>query len=216
MKSTGTGMVFDGSMNGTHRSEEAMAKARRVEHGSGATAVSRPARFGTMPTRRRRAVMVSALMAVVAAVVVIVSMSLAPVAQKTRQPASTATPGVPYVVVGWTYSSSGAPLAGASVNITDKTTKAYNNTIKSDSYGQYQYDLNGLKGGYTIGDKINITATHGSLIGWNETVAHAGSYFYLNVTLGTVIPEFGGYVIPVVGMLTVFAAVSLASSRRKK
>jgi hypothetical protein len=63
-------------------------------------------------------------------------------------------------------------------------------------------------------DTVNVTATLGTLIGWAEAQIPdpAGPYINIDVTLhegGAPIPEFPTVIVPVAGMLALFAVVSL-------
>lgn len=210
---------YGGNTNGISRARTPARTRKVTVRRSRLKSISRPKSIGPIRAKRRRAMMVSALIAVAAVVVIVASVAMAPATVNPNQPAGTNAPAPPYFVLGYTKDSGGSILTGCSVNITDVNTGAYNNTLVSDSYGYYRFDLNTLSISWATGDVINITATQStSYIGWNETTANSAlPHLWLNVTMsGTVIPEFGAFVIPVVGMLSIFAVVSLTSGRRQK
>lgn len=122
-------------------------------------------------------------------------------------------PPPPYNVVGYTYDAGGALLPECSVNITNLRTGNYTLTM-SDTNSFYMYNLNDLPGSWVVGDMINVTAQKDLAIGWNESAAIAGPYVWIDVHLTAIIPEFPMAVLPVAGLLAVFAMVSFR--RRQK
>lgn len=181
---------------------------------------------------KRKAVTASALVALAAVVIVVSSIAFAPSAKQVpspldKVPAGTAdTPRPTIFAVGYTYDESHNKLGGCAINITDKTTGAWNNsTVSSNTpgpaFGFYSVDVNnGLTGGVGPGHIINATAFKGALRGANETIltGSLGLFFYLNVTLGAgvVIPEFGSFLVPMVGMFGIMVGASLVQGKRRR
>jgi PKD repeat protein len=92
-------------------------------------------------------------------------------------------PPPPYSVFGYTYGPDGVAIPGVDVVVTNKNTSYYLTTV-SDEYGFYSVDLNTIQGGWQGGNIINVTATYGTLIGWNESVAvSGGAYLWIDVHL---------------------------------
>ena len=79
----------------------------------------------------------------------------------------------------------------------------------------YSVDLSELPSGWAFGDLINVTATKDIEIGWNEgyVTDNPDAYDFINVNLNGTwvppIPEFPMVILPVGGMIVLFAAVSL-------
>jgi hypothetical protein len=114
-------------------------------------------------------------------------------------------------VIGYVLDSGGVGVVGATVNITDLRTGLYNNTTVSLTDGFYSYDLGGLgpPGSWLPGDDVMAVAWAGPLSGSNQTTLIRDDYDWLNVTLGVVVPEFPTVIVPISGMLVLFAVVSL-------
>ena len=82
------------------------------------------------------------------------------------------------------------PVGGATVTVTN-TRSGYSETMTTDpEYGYYACALDEGgggppdSGGPLVGDLINVTATKGTMIGWNQATVEAGMpYTWLNVTL---------------------------------
>ncbi|UCE91289.1 MAG: hypothetical protein JSV90_07720 [Methanobacteriota archaeon] len=129
----------------------------------------------------------------------------------------------PTIVTGTVYDSGGTPVIGADVNVSmyDGATLRSYQTDVTDSLGMYEASFGFGIGGdeWGVNDTILVVAEYGEEIGTNSTVAHAiddpGMLQYVNVTIGTVIPEFGdlGAILPIVGSLGIFMALFFA--RRK-
>ena len=131
----------------------------------------------------------------------------------------------PTIVMGTVYDSGGTPVIGADVNVSmyDGATLRSYQTDVTDSLGMYQANFGFGFGSddWGVGDTILVVAEYGEESGTNSTVAHdiddPDSLQYVNVTIGTVIPEFGdlGTVVPVVGVLGMFMAFFFARKERK-
>jgi len=91
----------------------------------------------------------------------------------------------PYYVAGYTYGPNGAILTDCVVKITNVRTGAWNLTASSATTGLYRFNLHSIAGDFIEGDLINITATKGTMIGWNESAVPTpmGSYMTMHVTL---------------------------------
>jgi len=183
-------------------------------YGSGMSALSQSKNRRPACARGRYPKRIPPVLLVCAAAIIFVSaIAVAPIgkgqdgAAQLQAPGIAAAPPPPYFVIGYTYDAGGVALPNCSVNITDLRTGAYCNTLASDANGFYQYDLNTITGGWTVGDMINVTAQKDLAIGWNESAATSGPYLRMDVTLGTVIPEFPTVIVPVAGMLVLIAAV---------
>lgn len=124
-------------------------------------------------------------------------------------------PQPPFLLAGFTRDSAGNPLPGCEVNITNKRT-GNSAVVNSDADGYYNYNLRDFPGGIQEGDIINVTATKDLAIGWNETAIPPQPWFYIlmDVTLGTVIPEFPSAVVPIAGVIAVLGLVALGRRRR--
>jgi hypothetical protein len=187
-----------------------MPRAAVSSHGSGMSVISRSLSCEPAGARRRHTKTISAF--VVCAVAGIIISALALVSVGNENAAHIQAPGTPRSVLGYIYDVDGTTgVSGASVNITNLRTGAYDNTTVSTTGGFYAFDLNGLTGSYLADDIVSAVAWLGSLSGENQTiVTTVGAYDWLNVTLGTVIiPEFPMVILPISGMLVLFAVVSL-------
>ena len=93
---------------------------------------------------------------------------------------------------------------------------------ETTSDGKYMATFGGGMGGepWGVGDTILVVAEAGEYTGTNSTIAHdiddPGPQQFVNVTLSTVIPEFGelGAMAPIGGLLIVF--MTLFFVRRKR
>ena len=113
-------------------------------------------------------------------------------------PASVQTNGViitaeppPYYVAGYTYGPGDIILPNCPVTITNLRTGLSAETISSAT-GLYRYNLNLISDPLALsGDTINVTATLGTMIGWNETAIPSpmGSYLTMHVSLSEPVVE---------------------------
>jgi hypothetical protein len=181
-------------------------------HGSGMSVISRS--MSSVPTgaRRRHTRALSVFAVCVVAGIIISAIALVSVGYQNA--AHVQAPGQPHAVRGYIRDVGGVtPVAGANVNITNLRTGAYSNITVSGGTGYYNFDLNTLAGSWDIDDAISAVAwsTSLGLSGENVTVLTGlGANEWLNVTLGTVIviPEFPMVILPISGMLVLFAVVS--------
>ena len=181
--------------------------------------------YGSKYSGQKHVVKYMAIIAFVA-LIAVASIALAPSGKKHATtpdiPADTQAPLQPFIVTGVTRDIAGTPLAFCNVNLTDKTTGAYNDTIVSNATGVYRVDAanNLTKGGppgISTGNVMNITATKGALLGYNQTTVLAGPpRLNMDVTLkAVVIPEFGSLMLPLAGILSIFAIARVATTRKK-
>jgi len=186
-------------------------RATASSHGSGMSMISRSMSCEPAGARRRHTKTLS-VFAICVIVGIIVS-AFALVSVGYRNAAQSKDLELPHGVRGYVYDTDGVTkVAGASVNVTNVNTGASNNVTVSDSNGYYNFDLNTLSGGWNIGDQVRAVAWLGTVSGENETIlTGVGPSEWLNVTMGTVIviPEFPMVLLPISGMLVLFAVVSL-------
>ena len=125
-------------------------------------------------------------------------------------------PVPPFSIYGYTYDENGALLPDCTVTLTNVNTSE-SVVFDSGAAAFYMKDLTELELGYTNGDVFHVEAVKGELWGENNTVIDFESplpYIQLDITLeGEVIPEFSTVLIPVAGVLVLFAIVGL---RRRK
>ena len=123
------------------------------------------------------------------------------------------------VVTGTVYDSGGSPVIGAEVNVSmydgETLRSYYQDTTTSD--GNYTATFGPLMGApWGVGDTILVVAEDGEYTGTNSTTAQECPLQYVNVTLSTVIPEFGelGSLVPIAGVLSIFMAFFFARRER--
>jgi hypothetical protein len=150
----------------------------------------------------------------VAAGLLLATMVAAPASQEDARLESTPS-DEPTFVTGTVYDSGETPVIGADVNVSmyDGATLRSYATDQTDSQGKYLIEFGFLMGPeWGVGDTIVVVAEYNEQSGVNSTVAVVGPMQYVNVTIGTVIPEFGdlGVVLPVVGVLGMFMALFFA------
>jgi len=120
----------------------------------------------------------------------------------------------PYNLEGFTTDASLVPYA-CDVTVTNMRTLESCTTTSYPEDGYYTIDIqHALPSAFIVGDPINVTATNFAalLIGWNEQPVPGGGSMWMDVTLNGTwdgIPEFPTVIVPIVGMLAVFAVVSL-------
>jgi len=180
-------------------------------HGSGMSVISRSMSCEPAGARRRHTRTLSVFAVCVVAGIIISAIALASVGYQNT--AHVQAPGQPHSVRGYIYDVGGVTkVADASVNVTNMRTGASNNATVSSGTGYYNFDLNTLAGGWDVDDLVRAVAWSGTVSGENETIiTGVGPNEWLNVTLGTVvvIPEFPMVLVPISGMLVLFAVVSL-------
>ena len=118
-------------------------------------------------------------------------------AQSTTEPSQTNMPSngarsgpLPPTIWGFTYAVDGVtPLNGCTVAITEEATGEV--VVWNESSAEWDPTLNfysiwmgEFMDGWTFGDVLNVTATKGALIGWNEAQITADGQINVDVTLG--------------------------------
>lgn len=170
---------------------------------------------------RRNARTIGLILAFAAAIVVVSAVALVPSGkEKASQPELAEKilgrqPGFPYLIWGYTYASDGVTLMpNCDVTLTDLNTTEFATTVSTDPEAFYMFDITtALASGWDEGHIINVTATQGTFIGWNETTMDSVTYpgqYEVDVTLNDLaIPEFSMVIVPVMGMIALVAVVSL-------
>lgn len=181
---------------------------------SGSIAISRPKSLRSSYSNMRFAKLVSMLVICAAATILVSAIAHASVdAARVAAPA----PGPPFMLEGLTLDPVGTPYS-CLVTVTNLRTGETNTTVSDALDGYYRIDLqNQFDSGYLVGDLINATAINDTalLIGWNQLPAGGGGSMWMDITLDGVynpIPEFPMLIVPVMGVLALFAVVRL---RRK-
>jgi len=175
--------------------------------------------LGPVRGRRRYVKTVSMLIVMCAAAIVVVSgLALTDASQATVS-ASARAPGPPHPVYGWTFDADGVtPMTDCEMTFRVVRTGEIITYTEELGANAYVIDMSMFQEGYdavTWLDILNVTAVKGSQIGWNETAItdNPDGNNQMNVTLnGTAIPEFSTVILPVGGLIALFAVVSL---RRK-
>jgi len=127
---------------------------------------------------------------------------------------STAAEG-PKAVDGTVFDSSLNIVVGASVTVqvyidSSMIVRSTQSTT-TDSLGFYTVTFGNTE--WEIGDTIKVTATKGADSGTNSVVADSGFQQTLNITFGSVIPEFGSPL--VISLAMVGIVLTFVISRRK-
>jgi hypothetical protein len=183
---------------------------------------SMPRGSSPRPAKRKGARRITTLVACIA-VAAIVSGALLLMGTGADQPTAAAPgassgigadPEFPHPVTGMLYDGGANPLPYTSVTITNVRLGVSNET-ESEEDGRYSFDLANMDGTYEVGDEILVEAVNETLqISGSATGYVTGGYYdIIDVTLDTAIPEFSTVIVPVVGMLALFAVVGL---RRRK
>jgi len=118
-------------------------------------------------------------------------------------------------VAGYIYMADGTtPAAGATVVVTmwNGTTLRSTLTTTSDSTGLYAVTFGFGSASWEVGDLIVVGATLGFEVGEANAVADSSPIQYINVVVGTAIPEFGA---PIALVTAAVAIVVLAAIRRR-
>lgn len=131
-------------------------------------------------------------------------------------------PPPPYLIVGYVYQSDGVTsIPGATVQITNLDYGGSPNqaTVTTDPLAGnlYNLDLNTISGGVqpAVGNRIMVVGTSGFGTGSDIFPVPGGGFMWGNVTTGINIPEFGDLVVPIVGMLGMFAMVAVIARSKK-
>ena len=118
----------------------------------------------------------------------------------------------PYNIMGYTNDSMGVPIIGCTVTVTNVDNGGSIEAMVTGD-GRYMANLANMNGAgyyYADGDEILVEAVKDDLSG--EATGYVdltddNSITFIHVTLGTVIPEFPMVILPVGGMLALFAVV---------
>jgi hypothetical protein len=184
---------------------------------SGKHVNSRLKNLGSIRTRRRYVKAFSMLLVLFAAATVVVS-ALA-LTEASQASISAKQPPSPHTIYGFSWASDGVtPMLGSIVTVTNTRTGEF--TTWNDTHegwdplsNIYNIDLSEMPTAWVVGDLFNVTSVNGVNIGWNESVVTDNAFDQIDVTLdGTPIPEFPMLILPVGGIIALFAVVSL---RRK-
>lgn len=115
----------------------------------------------------------------------------------------------------------GEVVVGASVTVSmyDGGELRSSDSDVTDSLGEYWVTFSNAPMSslpWAVGDTIIVVAEHDSLEGSNSDIAEDSIMHEIDVTLGTVIPEFGdlGAIAPVAGVLGMFMAFFFARKRK--
>ncbi len=155
-------------------------------------------------------------LAVVAAGALVLSMGIGTKELNAAIPGDSSGVGIemPHPIVGICYDSQGNPLEGCEVTVTDITLGASGVNI-SDADGKYSFDIANLPGEWAVGDEILVEAVYeGSYSGTNTTIATGAFFDVVDVHVDTTaIPEFPMVLVPVIGILALFAIARMRSGR---
>jgi hypothetical protein len=193
---------------------------------SDASVFSRAMRLRSAYARMRSAKTISMLIVCATAILIVSAIVLASVGKenaplpktsrdaKDNQPVP--APGQPFLVRGIVRDSVGAIVVGADVTITNMRlgVPIAVGTWVSEFDGYYEYDMGyETSGGVLPGDVMNVVAVKGTLTGSVDATVPdpAGPYINVDVTvLEGAIPEFPTVIVPIAGMLALFAVVRLS------
>jgi len=223
----GSGSIEYGiDTNGNPRSREIRMTRLTGSIESGKTGNSRLKNPGSTYAGRRYVKTVSMLIVMCAASMLVVSALALTEASQATLSANARQPGSPHTIFGYTYAADGVtPLNGCIVTITNMNTSesiVFNETHDGWDPAQNIYSVDGTEfvlHGWAVGDILNVTAVNGLSTGWNESAITDNPFGYdqIDVTLdGTVIPEFPMLILPVGGMIALFAVVSLRRKSKKQ
>jgi hypothetical protein len=196
-------------------------------YGQGRKSVPRARRLRSSLTRRR-AKRIGMLVVFAAAIVAMFATAVLPSGKgETATPSladsaqSGRVPGFPYPCIGYTYDSDGTTkLPECTVTVKNMRTGESYSVLSSLAASYYSVDLNEpeyFPAGWLTDDVIDVTAVKGTQMGNSQGIYDDTLYYVsLDVTLNQVIPEFSMLIIPVVGMMTVVAVVSLRRRAAKQ
>jgi hypothetical protein len=175
---------------------------------------------GSARAGRRFVKTASMLLVVCAAAIFVVSaFALTEVSQKTAS--IKAPPGTAHTLIGYTYAADGVTGWNGCFVVVKNTATGESITYDNNhpdwdpSIPIYNIDAGLFTLGWNVGDLLNFTATNGVAIGYNESFITTNQPDITDITLNmtyTPIPEFPMVILPVGGMIALFAVVSL---RRK-
>jgi hypothetical protein len=165
---------------------------------------------------RGKTVAASAIVALTAVIAMVVAISMAPAADQVVQ---IQAPPTPFPCTGIVYDNTMTPVGGANLTITNLRLGTTGWTSSDIAFpGFYIFDLSTL-GQAQSGDIIRIIANLTTLSGTNETPVPTpmGGFMWLNVTMTPLaIPEFGGMLVPAVGMIGAFLTMALVARVRNE
>ncbi|UCE90806.1 MAG: carboxypeptidase regulatory-like domain-containing protein [Methanobacteriota archaeon] len=121
-------------------------------------------------------------------------------------------PPLPHPIVGYIYDAGANPVPEATVTITN-VRLGLCGVVESDGTGLYQYDLANMGVAWEVGDEIFVEAEKDAVIGSAIGYVTENPFDMIDVTLGTVIPEFPMVIAPVAGMLALFFVVRISRHR---
>lgn len=179
---------------------------------------------GSVRTRRRYVKAFSMFLVLFAAATVVVSALSVTGASQTSISAKQVPPP-PHTIFGYSWAADGVtPMLASIVTVTNTRTGEF--TTWNDTHDGwdplsniYSIDLSEMPTAWAVGDLLNVTSVNGVNIGWNESVVtdSPSGYDQIDVTLdGAPIPEFPMLILPVGGMIALFAVVSLRRKGKKQ
>jgi hypothetical protein len=119
---------------------------------------------------------------------------------------------LPHPITGKCYDSEGGLLVGIEVTVTDVTLGA--SGVAEWDGDMYSYDIANLPGEWAPGDEVLVEAVWGSFSGSNTTIATDGWFDVVDVHVDTTgIPEFPMVLMPVLGILALFAIARIRGGR---
>lgn len=205
--------------NGVSRSRKMRTTRLVGSIESGKDVNSRSKGLGSAYAGRRYVKTVSMLIVLCAAAILAVSALALTEASQTTISANARAPGPPHPIYGWTWDADGVtPLTSCDVTVTNLNTTEFIVTTSDSVEGIYSIDMSEFQNGYEIGDILNVTAVKGAQTGWTEApiTDNPDGNDRIDVTLDqAVIPEFPLLILPVGGMIALFAVVSLRRKSKK-
>jgi hypothetical protein len=120
----------------------------------------------------------------------------------------------PKSVWGYVYDEFGDPVNGAHVNVSIWTGSTFRSAIEIDTIDPGFYEAVFASAQWDVGNIIKVTATWGSLLWLNTTVAVIGPDQNIDLSLVNLIPEFGGQ-LSVTPVVVASVMVLLLVFRRK-
>jgi hypothetical protein len=165
--------------------------------------------------RRTNSKKISTLLVCAAAIIIVSAIAVAAFGGVKVEKARIGAPGQPFAIFGYTKDAASAVVPFAHVNISDSRSHYYTNVI-SNGVGLYSQSI--ATWDWEIGDTIVVVANTTTLIGTNSgVIGSVNPYLQIDVTLTVAaIPEFTDIVIPIVGMVSIFAVARVASSRSEE
>ena len=127
-------------------------------------------------------------------------------------------PPQPHPILVMVEDAGANPVEGATVTVTDLRLGLSGVALPEEGVpGLYSFDLANLPDAetnpYLVGDEILAEAEKDAVTGSNTCYVTAAPFDLVEVTLGTVIPEFPMVIAPVAGVLALFAVVRMSRRR---